>query len=75
MDKLQLLQSMVNSYNVIIRGYDPILMIRRGKGYFAHNPKEELDKEEVLGILEFFEEEEDYMKCVELDNFIKERWN
>ena len=60
MDKLQLLQSMVNSYNVIIRGYDPILMIRGGKGYFAHNPKEELlPKSLAKSLLYFFSKDSD----------------
>ena len=35
----------------------------------------ELEKEDVEGVLTYFEEEEDYMKCEEINNFIKQKWS
>ena len=67
--------AMLNSYNLIIRGYDPILYIKSGEGLFAHNPSEDLQRDDVEGMLEFFEEEEDYVRCIEIKNFINKRWN
>ena len=75
MDRLELQRAMLNSYNVIIRGYDALLIITKGGGFFAHNPGEDLEKEDLLGILEYFEEYEDYIKCAELKDFIKNKWN
>mgnify|MGYP003141786331 CR=1 FL=1 len=68
-------RAMLNSYYVIIRGYDPFLIIQKGRGFFAHDPSEDLLKEDIEGVLEYFEEVEDYVKCSEISEFIKERWN
>jgi|TARA_R100000664_G_C2753712_1_gene141151 hypothetical protein len=66
---------MLNSYYVIIRGYDPYLMMSKGRGFFAHDPTNDLEKKDVEGVLIYFEEEEDYIKCQEINNFIKEKWS
>jgi len=68
-------RAMLNSYFVIVRGYDPYLMMSKGGGFFAHDPTSELEKEDVEGVLTYFEEEEDYMKCEEINNFIKQKWS
>tara|TARA_R100001463_G_scaffold76672_10_gene130888 strand:+ start:11343 stop:11513 length:171 start_codon:yes stop_codon:yes gene_type:complete len=47
----------------------------KGGGFFAHDPTSELEKEDVEGVLTYFEEEEDYMKCEEINNFIKQKWS
>ena len=73
--KWNLHRAMLNSYYVIIRGYDPYLIITKGGGLFAHDPTGDLDKEEVEGVLIYFEEEEDYAKCQEINDFIKQRWS
>ena len=65
--------AMNNSYNVIVNQYDAFLIIKTGKGWFAHNPREELNIEDVYGILEYFEDQEDFDKCKELNKIIK--WN
>ena len=75
MNRFQTQRAFLNSYNVIIRGYDALLIITQGGGYFAHNPGEGLDKEDLLGMLDYFEEQEDYVKCEEINNFINKRWN
>lgn len=74
MDDWNLNQAMINSYYVIIRDYDPLLIIDEGIGFFAHNPGEELERFDVEGLLEYFEEEEDYKKCREIKEFIENRW-
>jgi|TARA_R100000084_G_C4651599_1_gene150068 hypothetical protein len=66
---------MLNSYYVIIRGYDPYLIMSKGRGFFAHDPTNDLEKKDVEGVLIYFEEEEDYIKCQEINNFIKEKWS
>ena len=40
-------QAMLNSYYSIIRDYDPILLITRGKGLFMHDPSSELECQEI----------------------------
>ena len=66
---------MLNSYFVIIRGYDPFLIINKGRGFFAHDPSTDLDIYDLEGMLIYFEEQEDYTKCIEINEFIKETWN
>ncbi len=68
-------RAMLNSYYVIIRGYDPYLIIAEGGGFFAHDPTNDLEKEDVEGVLAYFEEVEDYLKCQEINSFIKTQWN
>ena len=64
--------AMNNSYNVIVNQYDAFLIIKTGKGWFAHNPGEELNTEDIYGILEYFEDQEDFDKCRELNKIINE---
>ena len=68
-------QAMLNSYYSIIRDYDPILLITRGKGLFMHDPSSEVEMEDVENLLLYFEEEEDYTKCQEIKQFIDKKWN
>ena len=68
-------RAMLNSYYVIIRGYDPLLIIHKGRGFFAHDPSEDLLQDDIEGVLEYFEEQEEYDKCIEISEFIKEKWN
>lgn len=67
--------AMMNSYNVIIRQYDPFLIIIYGESIFAHNPSEQLELYDVESVLAYFEAEEEYDKCREISDFIKEKWN
>ncbi|QDP61309.1 MAG: hypothetical protein Unbinned1524contig1000_66 [Prokaryotic dsDNA virus sp.] len=64
-------KAMQNSYDVIIRQYDAVLIIEKGGGWFAHDPSSELELEDVLGVLEYYEGEEEFIKCKELNEFIK----
>ena len=68
-------QAMLNSYYLIIRDYDPFLLITHGEGVFAHDPSGELDREDVENLLLYFEDEEDYDKCKEIVEFINKTWS
>ncbi len=48
--KFNLHRAMLNSYYVIIRGYDPYLVMSKGEGFFAHDPPNDLEKEDVEGV-------------------------
>jgi hypothetical protein len=63
--------AMQNSYNVIINQYDVFIIIQSGNGWFAHDPSGDLILEDLLGILEYYEEEEDFIKCKRLNELIK----
>ena len=66
--------AMENSYNVLIKQYDVFIIIQGGRGWFAHDPSSDTQLEDVLGILEYYEEEEDYIKCRELNELIKNKF-
>ena len=54
-------------YNVIKIQYDVFILIQSGNGWFAHDPSGDLILEDLLGILEYYEEEEDFIKCKRLN--------
>tara|TARA_R100001443_G_scaffold40029_1_gene53418 strand:+ start:9262 stop:9504 length:243 start_codon:yes stop_codon:yes gene_type:complete len=72
LDKFDLGIAMENSYNVIVRGFDPFIIINDGVGWFAHDPTDELLPVDVQGILYYFEDEDDFEKCIELKAIIDE---
>jgi hypothetical protein len=72
LDNFDLDIAMENSYNVIVRGFDPFIIISEGPGWFAHDPTDNLNPIDVQGILYYFEEEEDFERCIELKNIIDE---
>jgi len=72
--ELDIHTAMLNSYRVIIQQQEPEDIISTELGMFAHDPSEPVRKKVIEGILEYFEEEEEYEKCAKIKNFIKERW-
>tara|TARA_R100001509_G_scaffold152105_1_gene111949 strand:+ start:591 stop:833 length:243 start_codon:yes stop_codon:yes gene_type:complete len=72
MDEWDLDIAMMNSYNIIVKGYDPFVIISDGDGWFAHDPTKELNPLDVEYILYYFEDNEDYEKCIELKKIIDE---
>lgn len=64
--------AMDNSYNVIVKGYDPFLIIYSKRGWFAHDPSQPLEEHEVVSMLYHYEDKEEYDKCVELKKVIDE---
>tara|TARA_B100001057_G_C22836717_1_gene945457 strand:+ start:2091 stop:2318 length:228 start_codon:yes stop_codon:yes gene_type:complete len=67
----QIYQAMINSYKVIIEGIEPSIIIESNKGYFIHHPSDEVEIETLEVLLEFFEREEEYDKCIKLKKFIE----
>ena len=67
-------RAMVNSYRVIIQGYDPAIIIEKSEGWFIHHPADKIEKITLEVLLEYFEEEEDYDRCVSIRNFIEKEW-
>jgi len=75
LDEWDLDTAMNNSYNLIFRGFDPFLIIFNDNGWFAHDPSEDVRQEDLEGMLEYYEEIEDYSKCREIKNYINKKWN
>lgn len=71
-DEWDLDTAMTNSYNVIVRNFDPFLIITHGRGWFGHDPTGVLDVKDVESVLYYFEDMEDYEKCIELKKVIDE---
>jgi hypothetical protein len=66
--------AMVNSFNIIILGYDWEEIIDGRYPYFAHNiAKRVPNKKEINNILKYFIEVEDYEKCIAIKTYIKEQ--
>ena len=75
LDEWDLDRAMLNSYNLIFRGYDPFLIIHSQQGWFAHDPSEKVQIEDLEGMLEYYEDLEDYIKCKEIQEYINKKWN
>ena len=63
---------MLNSYKTIVEGMDPAIIIESNKGYFIHHPSDTIDKNTLEVLLEYYEGEEDYDKCIDIASCIKE---
>lgn len=60
----------INSYAVIIRDKKAEELLKGETGWFAHNPKGKPTRDEMDGLLEYFETIEDYEKCSEIKRYI-----
>ena len=69
-DEWDLDTAMINSYNVIVRNFDPFLSsLMEGVGLSMTGV---LDVKDVESVLYYFEDMEDYEKCIELKKVIDE---
>jgi hypothetical protein len=64
--------AMLNSYDVIINKIPVEDILATTMPFIAHNPFAEPRIEDMLGMLEYFEEQEDYEKCIKIKKFIDE---
>jgi hypothetical protein len=65
-----------NSYRVIILQEDWLDIFQEDNNYFAHNPvRSVVDIEVVNTLLFYFNEIEDYEKCIKIRDYIKARSN
>jgi len=62
-----------NSYRVIILDYDwGEIMTNQSQPFFAHNPAKLIPKKEDIEIMiEYFIEQEEYIKCKSLKEYIE----
>ena len=66
--------AMVNSFNIIILGYDWEEIIDGRYPYFAHSiAKRVPNKNEINNILKYFIEVEYYEKCIAIKTYIKDQ--
>tara|TARA_R100000664_G_C2755538_1_gene143263 strand:+ start:182 stop:424 length:243 start_codon:yes stop_codon:yes gene_type:complete len=68
-------EAMENSYKVIFRGFDPLLMIYEGNGWFAHDFRDNLVKNDIENMLHYYESKENYSRCIEIKKLIDIQWN
>jgi hypothetical protein len=73
-DKEILHIAMRNSYKVLFENAPEEEIIESDDYYFAHNPFAPYSKEFILNMLDYFIEEEEYEKCINIKQTLKE-WN
>ena len=73
MNELELHVAFLNSYDVIINGIPPEVITNTDVGVFIHNPSLPAQKRDVEDLLKYFEETEDYDKCIKIKSYINQR--
>ena len=73
-DKEVLDIAMRNSYKVLFEDGNEEEIMESDKYYFAHNPFAPYTKEFMYNMLQFFIEEEEYEKCINISKRIN-KWN
>tara|TARA_X000000950_G_scaffold206313_1_gene248228 strand:+ start:548 stop:781 length:234 start_codon:yes stop_codon:yes gene_type:complete len=64
--------AMLNSYDVIVNNVPVEDILATTMPFIAHNPFAEPRIEDMMGMLEYFEEQEDYEKCIKIKKIIDE---
>ena len=64
--------AMLNSYDVIVNNVPVEDILATTMPFIAHNPFAEPSIEDMMGMLEYFEEQEDYEKCIKIKKIIDE---
>jgi hypothetical protein len=75
MNELELHIAFLNSYEVIINGIPPETITNTDVGIFIHNPSLPARKKDVEDLLKYFEETEDYDKCIKIKSYLNEKTN
>jgi hypothetical protein len=73
MTELELHIAFLNSYDVILNGIPPEDITNTDVGVFIHNPSLPAKKKDVEDLLKYFEEIEDYDKCIKIKSYINQR--
>lgn len=63
-----------NSYEVIINKKDAIELVGEDEGFFLHLPFEPVNKDVLNDMLEYFEEKEEYEKCIKIKQYIEDEY-
>lgn len=64
--------AMLNSYDVIVNDIPIEDILVTSMPFIAHNPFSHPSVEDLEGMLEYFEEQEDYEKCIKIKKIIDE---
>ena len=72
MTELELHIAFFNSYDVILNGIPPEDITNTDVGVFIHNPSLPAKKKDVEDLLKYFEEIEDYDKCIKIKSYINQ---
>ena len=75
MNELELHVAFLNSYDVIINGIPPEVITNTDVGVFIHNPSLPARTRDVEDLLKYFEETEDYDKCIKIKSYLNEKTN
>jgi len=64
--------AMLNSYDVIVNGIEVEDIMATNMPFIAHNPFSTPKEDDLHSMLEYFEEQEDYEKCINIKKLINE---
>jgi len=73
-DDEELHMAYLNSYDVIVMGADIKSIIDSDIYMFVHDPSYPYEKEDVLLLLKYFEDIEDYERCIIIKDFYDESY-
>tara|TARA_R100001594_G_scaffold91377_1_gene125632 strand:+ start:314 stop:553 length:240 start_codon:yes stop_codon:yes gene_type:complete len=65
-------EAMLNSYDVAINNISAEDIIERHNGWFAHDVSSPISKYDLESLLIYFEDEEDYERCIKIRDHIKD---
>ena len=63
--------AMMNSYDILVNKMSPNEFLETDFPYFAHNIGRPPSNDDILNLIDYFSDQEDYEKCKELTNLIK----
>ena len=63
-------EAMLNSYDVAVNKIDAEDIVDRHNGWFAHDITAPITKYDLEGLLIYFEDEEDYERCIKIRDLI-----
>lgn len=64
--------AMLNSYDVVVNNIPVEDILGTSMPFIAHNPFSPPKESDLIGMLEYFEEQEDYEKCIKIKKLINE---
>jgi hypothetical protein len=62
--------AMLNSYDVIVNNIPVEDILMTSMPFLAHNPFDAISRDDMEGMLEFFEAQEEYEKCIKIKKII-----
>tara|TARA_X000001316_G_C922199_1_gene37118 strand:+ start:438 stop:671 length:234 start_codon:yes stop_codon:yes gene_type:complete len=62
--------AMLNSYDVIVNGIEVEDIMGTSMPFIAHNPFGDIKESDVQGMIDYFEEQEEYERCIKLKEIL-----